>query len=674
MPIKSVAAALLLAPCLVRAASPALDLRLIDVETSDVIELAADIRGVNVLAVRPATEPRFDIARQRMTLMDLRQKALDLANQKIVQRNGIEVVLPTCQRPRFSAVTLPTNERVTIRFSRVAPSWIFHEIAKISGLELGEKEPFPDADVMLWILNTPLPDLATAVSAAFDVELRVVGKTLQVHRRANDAACAASQYSWVSRPEDLRRAKAITLAEKYSYAECGRKKKLPETHGTPCQFYESYPLGEFGYHGFVKLSDRSQTGLLVKPPAMTVTLAFPGDRFSEDFVAVTDVDTEAAHLIRWSYRDGQVVASEFLRVPMSTGKSVAETPDLVPTRLPYMRDYAERYALEDLRVEDIGPRNGKLLATARDVHGRRHFFHVGSYLGRQNGRIFAIDPAGVSLKEIVPDNLGGFRESEVRLQKGVWYEHPRDILRRKLALPVNDSQPQRDFIAAARDGDTALMQALAAKGANLDAALKTGDSNALFAALDAGSLGAARWLLARQARPNLFVGPREMTPLHLAVGADDLRAARALLDAGADVNLANGREQTPLRYAVSDGSVEMVKFLLSRGAKPQLHDEIGITPFTLAAHHGRIELIAEFIAAGVRLEDRDRSGYTMLSAAVQGSQLETVRHLIRRGANVNAPDDRKRSPLDHALEPPASPEMVELLEASGARRGQPPAE
>jgi ankyrin repeat protein len=674
MSIKSMAAAALLMPCLVRAASPALELRLVDIETTDLIKLVADMNGTNVLMVRPASDQRIEVPRQRLTLADLRQKVLNLAGQKVVQRNDIEIVFPGCQRPRFSAVKLPTSENVTLHFPQILSATVFSLLAEISGLELREREAFPDVDLMIRIQNQPPSEIATALSAALNVELRVIGKTLEVHRLADDASCPAARFAWLTRPEDVRRAKSLALNEKYRYGDCGRKKKYPDTHGTSCGYFESQPLGEFSYHGFVKLSERGVTALVIKPPGTGAMLAFKGDRYSEDFVAVTDVDTDAAHLIRWSFRNDEILPSEFFRVPMSTGKPEAEVPEQVLMRLPLPLSHAEHYPLEELLFERVVVRDGKPLAIVRDVNGRTHWLRVGDYMGLHDGKIAAIDPSGVTVMELVPDNLGGYMESEVRLLKGIRYEHPRDTLRRKLELPVNDSQPQRDFINAARDGDTALMQTLAAKGASLDSVPKAGEPNALFAALNDGSLGAARWLLARKARPDFFVDDLEWTPLLLAVGADDVGAARALLDAGADVDLANRREQTPLRHAVSDGSVTMVKFLLSRGARPRLTDEIGITPFTLAAYHGRIDVIAEFIAAGVRLEDRDRSGYTMLSAAVQGNQLDTARDLVRRGANVNALDGRKRTPLDHALERTASSDMVEFLEASGARRGKPLAE
>jgi len=59
------------------------------------------------------------------------------------------------------------------------------------------------------------------------------------------------------------------------------------------------------------------------------------------------------------------------------------------------------------------------------------------------------------------------------------------------------------------------------------------------------------------------------TPLHQATSACDLRIARLLLEAGADVNAQNTVGSTPLHIAIQDAyedSLEMVELLLSYGA------------------------------------------------------------------------------------------------------------
>src|SRR5688572_27133423 len=57
------------------------------------------------------------------------------------------------------------------------------------------------------------------------------------------------------------------------------------------------------------------------------------------------------------------------------------------------------------------------------------------------------------------------------------------------------------------------------------------------------------------------------TPLHVIAWRDDVRGARLLLAAGADVNAQGDMGYTPLHVAVAKGSVAMVTLLLEAGAR-----------------------------------------------------------------------------------------------------------
>ena len=69
--------------------------------------------------------------------------------------------------------------------------------------------------------------------------------------------------------------------------------------------------------------------------------------------------------------------------------------------------------------------------------------------------------------------------------------------------------------------------------------------------------------------------------LHCIVRWGDLPAARALIDAGIDVNKAGDLGYTPLHVACMQGNAEMVKLLIDRGADLFALSE-GDTPFTTA--------------------------------------------------------------------------------------------
>jgi ankyrin repeat protein len=82
--------------------------------------------------------------------------------------------------------------------------------------------------------------------------------------------------------------------------------------------------------------------------------------------------------------------------------------------------------------------------------------------------------------------------------------------------------------------------------------------------------------------------------LHCVVRWGDLSAAKALIDAGIDINKAGDFGYTPLHVACMQGNVEMVKLLIDRGADMFALCE-GDAPFAtarLAGHDQRCDLLA----------------------------------------------------------------------------------
>jgi len=69
--------------------------------------------------------------------------------------------------------------------------------------------------------------------------------------------------------------------------------------------------------------------------------------------------------------------------------------------------------------------------------------------------------------------------------------------------------------------------------------------------------------------------------LHFAARRNDLRIAKALIDAGIEVNKAGDLGYTPLHIASMAGNLEMVKLLVASGADLFALSE-GYPPFTTA--------------------------------------------------------------------------------------------
>ncbi|MGH9254492.1 MAG: ankyrin repeat domain-containing protein, partial [Vicinamibacterales bacterium] len=109
-----------------------------------------------------------------------------------------------------------------------------------------------------------------------------------------------------------------------------------------------------------------------------------------------------------------------------------------------------------------------------------------------------------------------------------------------------------------------------------------------------------------------------LTALVFAAREGDIESARALLDAGADVNQITEYGWTPLLTAINNRNYALAAFLIERGAGVNLANKGGWTPLYLATDNRNIE-------GGdypVLKPDRDH--------------LEIIRRLLEKGANPNA--------------------------------------
>ncbi len=141
------------------------------------------------------------------------------------------------------------------------------------------------------------------------------------------------------------------------------------------------------------------------------------------------------------------------------------------------------------------------------------------------------------------------------------------------------------------------------------------------------------------------------TPLHYAVLADRIAAARRLLAAGAEASAQTTQPMrlkwgylvpagtTPLHLAVMNHSDLMVRLLLAAGADLAAADAEGDTPVLLAASLPLTNCLARLLEAGAPLQVTNRLGLSPLRAAVQSGAAENVRLLLRAGAKPDiAPD------------------------------------
>ncbi|CAN0048771.1 unnamed protein product [Ectocarpus fasciculatus] len=128
------------------------------------------------------------------------------------------------------------------------------------------------------------------------------------------------------------------------------------------------------------------------------------------------------------------------------------------------------------------------------------------------------------------------------------------------------------------------------------------------------------------------------TPLDLAVIGGKEAAAKALIMAGADVNVLNATNDRPLHLAIKGGHVGMAENLLLSGANPVQAGSNGDFPIHLAARHGLDEVVLALVQKGVDLNCLNGDGDTPLRVAVRENHVATMKVLLAEGADPNSTD------------------------------------
>jgi ankyrin repeat protein len=258
---------------------------------------------------------------------------------------------------------------------------------------------------------------------------------------------------------------------------------------------------------------------------------------------------------------------------------------------------------------------------------------------------------------------------------------------------------QTALMVVARSGNTAAAEVLIARGADVDAREAWRDQTALMWAAAQKQPAMVELLLEHGAEvdarsavndwPRQVSGePRRMyrpfgglTPLLFAAREGCLDCAKALIDAGANVDLPDPKGVTPLFLAIDNLHFDTAKLLIEAGANPNKWDWWGRTPLYSAVdvntlpHGGRadrrsvdettsLEIIELLLEAGawpdVQLkllppyrhigDDRGCdlmlvTGTTPLLRAAKTFDTAAMELLIQHDANVDLPNDGGITPL-----------------------------
>ena len=113
-----------------------------------------------------------------------------------------------------------------------------------------------------------------------------------------------------------------------------------------------------------------------------------------------------------------------------------------------------------------------------------------------------------------------------------------------------------------------------------------------------GDEAAARDLIVRGANVDYQEAQSGSTPLVVAAEKGHAAIVRALLDAGADTDLAANDGGNPLYIAAYYGHEAIVRTLLDAGAGKDLADNDGATPLFVAAENGHGAIVRALLDAG----------------------------------------------------------------------------
>ncbi len=252
----------------------------------------------------------------------------------------------------------------------------------------------------------------------------------------------------------------------------------------------------------------------------------------------------------------------------------------------------------------------------------------------------------------------------------------------------------QDLFEAARTGDTARLQILVSKGADVNA-INEAHRTALHEAAQNGQVEAIRLLIKAGADPGILDDksrspmafamdypdpgirgamvallqitrpsiPQDTDPwtLHFAAAHNNLDVGKMLIGLGTDVNAVGSSGDRPLNVACLKGYADFVQLLIAHGVNVNARSKDGTTALHDAALGGNPEVAALLLKAGAEVDAKETaSGATPLYYAVSMSRTECAKFLIAHGASTTVSTKTGKTILQTAIDNHLT-EIVELI-------------
>ena len=150
--------------------------------------------------------------------------------------------------------------------------------------------------------------------------------------------------------------------------------------------------------------------------------------------------------------------------------------------------------------------------------------------------------------------------------------------------------------------------------------------------------------------------------LHKAVAAGDIPILQTLAEQGADINAQNKNGTTPLISAAKNLQGGALTILLSHGASVELTDHGGYTALCYAAWRGL--LVTDLLIHNANVNVKSLFGFTPLLLATEEGHCHVVQELLTHGADINAYNRFRNTALHYAVNT-GNVDMVSILLENG---------
>ena len=165
---------------------------------------------------------------------------------------------------------------------------------------------------------------------------------------------------------------------------------------------------------------------------------------------------------------------------------------------------------------------------------------------------------------------------------------------------------------------------------------------------------------------------KQRTALMIATHKQNNEAAKALIEAGANVNALDDMHDSPFLYAGASRYTEIVSYCLQHGADFTVFNRYNGTALIPACERGHVETVKELLKRkDFPIDHVNRLGWTALLEAIilsdgGSAHVQIVQLLVNAGCNVNIADKDGVTPLKHARNKDFKP-IVAILEKAGAK-------